>query len=53
MKDYTYVDFFDGKVKSCTREEANELVLWEEFYIITPDGDWLVGPDQVQAVERS
>lgn len=51
MKNYTYVDIYNGTVKACTEEEALDLCNCKDFFVITPEGNWLSDGEWIE-VER-
>lgn len=50
MKNYTVVDTFNGMVRACSKEEATDLSHAEEFFVITPEGNWLIGGEEQEVV---
>jgi len=50
VKNYTVVDTFDGMVRACTKEEAIDFSHAEEYFVITPEGNWLIRGEEQEVV---
>ena len=53
MIGYRVIDLFDGNVKKCTREQAESCKDCEDFFVITPEGKWWTGEDEIEPEDQT